>query len=457
MSKDSAIQKLFELEASFPVENIKVNGIHFWPVLRIYLGSNLAYNKDTRVSASSALKLTNFFSVFYGFWNLFRSWNFFGLSSSDQRKNIDGKWLDKIDFVNEYFGKGLIMELPNPRHKSRSQLGNARVMSKILLYAKGVFAERFVSVKIEGQDIIDKIKKELDVSIDERSIARRFLGQRVIARWIIRLKKPKALFLTTPYTNFGYVYEFRESGRKVVEFQHGAINAGHFAYQLKNRFDDKLYPNYLLTTGILEKEALKDSVYVESDKIIPVGSFYIDHVSTREIDASELEKERKKYNKIVCVSAQDRLEEKYIPFLKEIATKEPEIGFWLLPRFRSVSYYDQYNLPQNVFFKTNFNTHEAIILSDFHSTINSTTAIESLALGTRNILMNVDDLSTAFFSEMLKDKELTYFARSAEDFIEFLKSCPPMSRQEVQNRQNGLIKLNFKDNLQEFVKEMGHA
>lgn len=438
-----------ELEIKYSVEDIKVNGIQIWPMLRIYIASQLVFEQDRSIKLNKSVVVSGLKYFFYGFRHLFQKSDYLFLSSSDQRKKVGENYIDRADIVSEKLSKVLIMELPsNGMHIPKRQCPESRIMSKYPLYFVTLLRSKFIfSVKLEGEQILKKLLEETGVSIPYKMRIRKFLAERSVMHLLIRIKNLKALLLITPYTNMGYVYAFKEKGKKVIEFQHGTISPSHYAYNLNKKYDTNLFPDTLLTFGRKEMDVfVQDNFYIEQKDVIPVGSFIIDVIlEARPVDL-KFKEMTQNFKKIVAYTAQDALEKQFIPFLKEAAGLDSSIGYVLIPRFRDEAYYKTFNFPDNVIYMPWLTTYEAMYLSDFHATINSTTAIEAPSLGTMNVLANVENRAVSYFKDFLDDRVCIY-CDDAVSFVNAIKNNTPLSKDIVASFNSEIIVQGFRKNI----------
>jgi len=438
-------------EKALPVEMITCNDIQLWPFLRVYLASQLIYGQDRRVKLSGSIALRFLRSFSYGWQNLYGQYDYLLFSSSDQRKPVNGQFVDRMDFIVRQLGDALLLELPTPLHYPIDKLPITSIASRMPLYARERIYMKWPrqQLRMEGEAIIGQVLQKHPAQLPWRHLVKRFLGQYRVMSGLLQRYRPKAIFLITPYTNMGYVKAAKDRGVLVVELQHGAINRGHYAYNIPKPFDTNLFPDYLLTFGEKESAVFEENnFYIDPGKVIPVGSFYIDHMAEHYSGDERFHKMAQGYERTVAVVAQDALEPQYLSFLQSLARLSPETLFILIPRHRPESYYDQFQLPENVRFAGWLNTYAIIAQADFHSTINSTTALEALSLGTPNVLFDVENRANAYFGQILTDARVTHYAATPRNYVEQLHSVPRLPRPEVRAANRHIIVPGYEENLQ---------
>ena len=153
-----------------------------------------------------------------------------------------------------------------------------------------------------------------------------------------------------------------------------------------------------------------------------------------------------KYKKTVAVSLQDAFENEICMFVIEAALLDASICFVMKPRGRVSSDYDRFGFPPNVIFFDRHNTYESIKECDFHTTMTSTTAIESPSLGTRNVLMNINNLALEYYGKTLF-APTTFFANSPAELISIINESGNLSRDSVLSSNSEIIGEGYSSNL----------
>ena len=159
------------------------------------------------------------------------------------------------------------------------------------------------------------------------------------------------MFIAPAYTATGYVRALKEKGITVVEIQHGVINKEHFGYNVYLPFNRNYFPDYLLSFGEQERRVFHaPNQSVESDKVIPTGSFYIDYIERH----YQPKMSRQTGQMVFSVSLQDcDIGKKVIPFLMTVANANPSCVFLLKPRRTTIEAYNsKYELPENMVIHT---------------------------------------------------------------------------------------------------------
>lgn len=447
------VESFFSFEENAHTEKVKTSKFSLWPFLRIYLASQLTFGYDRRVQANTShfKKLAK--HLFRGFNCWFKRFDIIVLSSSDQRKLINGKFTDRIDLLKYDQNKILFLELPSPDHYTAKNTASKNLISRLNLYAAEIIlAKFFSSQQLQGKEIIANAEK-LGARIDADGLSKRFHAQHRVFSFVLSRWKPQLLIVVNSYTNMPYVKAAKDKSIRVVEMQHGVIGEKHYAYQIRFKPDRSYYPDYLLSFGKAEQKVFEGkNNFIARENVIPVGSFYIDYISKNLKLYPEME-QFGKYRLKVCISGQVAFEDKMLSFLTELAPLCPDVIFAYVPRNINETL-EQFVWPRNSVLIRSMNVYECISMCDIHSTINSTCAIESLSLGTPNILMNIENRAQSYFGESLGNQAYTSFADSPKEFANILRNCAAPIRSEVKAVNENFIVNNFESRLNEAINSI---
>ena len=452
-------RKIKEVDLNYPVENIKVNGKQFWPFFRVFFFDAQFVQGGTQTSFSLIQKIGFLLSSFYGFFKWFGKADYIVFSNSDQRKEIEGTFIDKsADYVNLKLPNTLHIELPVFKHFQHSKLKYKRVVSHLpLRFAEVIYTKLFLkNVNVEGLEIIEKLNQEFTLNISGTDIAKRFLAQYWVMKTVLKFKKPKAVFMAVPYMKMGYVFAAQESGISVIEMQHGSINKSHFGYTNYKNFDKNLFPKYLLAYGEGTKDVFTDgNITYPQENVLPVGHYYLHLIGQSEGKDSSLSKKLAKFELSISVSLQDdSIGSQITSILKEIAIKRPNWSFVFVPRKTLQSEYEKMNLPPNILFAPQLNVYEVMAVCDIHTTVFSTCALEAPTLGKPNVLINIGNKSKEYYASILSDKRVTRFADSAEEFIAEIEKGNFPEKPEIKKSNRLVMVSGFDKNLREALTKM---
>lgn len=443
------IEEFIEDEKRLDVESVSARGQKVWPYLRVYIGSQILFQKDRRIESKSAIRL-QLRSLFYGFRNIFRRYDYVFITSDEQRKEIDGIWYNRGDFIKESGKKTLIIEHAINGHKRKSEIASKYIISKASLFLLEFLLSKilFKSNNIQNKEIVDEFVKKYQLDFNSSSQLARYFSQQKVFSFFLKLWKPKKVFLVNSYINMGYVKAAKEKGLEVIEFQHGVIQFPHYAYFVPKLIDGDCYPDYFLSFGNKEKLVFsKDTQFINVDKVIPVGSFYLDYMRSQSSNDST-------NNKMISVTSQDAYEDQIVPFIKEAAEKMTDYTFLFIPRNKVEGDYIEVGFPKNVVFDNIKNTFQKIVETSIHTTFTSTCALEAPALGVANVLMNFEGRSEAYYGDVLEDREVTQFVSSVDEFEAVIRNYNYKSRKDIAEKNSFLFIPDFENNLNKFVKNL---
>ena len=450
------LNSIKDIEQHFNVEKVRYKNLSIWPILRYYICVKHSSDKSpVKPRLTSSLSLIR--SFFYGFKFYFSKCDYLFISSSDQRKNIEGLMIDKsIDKIAENLKKTWILELPTNGHFPKSKIINKKVSSKLpLLVLTRLYAKLFLKRGIlENKKVIDKIVNNLKIEFDAESLSKRHFAEYHVMKRMAKRKKIKAAFVVCHYTNMGYIKALRDLNIPVIEIQHGIISRSHCAYNLYSDSDTSFYPDYLLTYGEREKNISKDgNRFIQEQNIIPVGHAYLEYLAAEYKGDERLKSIVAEYsNSVAIVSQNHPVEEKLIDFVRKCADENSETLFVFIPRTfdKPESYY---KFPTNIILYPDLNVYETVWHVDIHSTVFSTLALEAPAMGKPNVLINIDNLSKQYLGEFLNENRINSFVDNVKDFSQKMKDMIKLSKGEVIDLYGPIIKPGYDDNMEKFLNE----
>lgn len=449
-------QLIKELDRSNATKAIKVNKVPLWPFLKVFFFDKLYVSGGTRVSLSIVQRLKFVKSIFYGFFNWFGKVDYLVFSNSDQRKKLNGIWVDKsADYLHPHLSNSLHIELPVFNHFPISELPYKRVVSHLPLRILEYLYAKFISKKneFEGLNEVKSLLQKYNVDLDVSNIGARFMAQYYVALVLIKWYKPKKVFMAVPYMKMGYVYAFNSSGVTVVEMQHGTINSSHFGYCNYENLDVNLYPKYLLAYGLGVKDVFSNgnSTY-KVQNVFNVGHYYLELIS-RSVNEIK-EKHAKSFSSEINIGVSlqdDSIGQKIVGFLCEVAKLKSNWNIIFSPRKTPKEKYEKLGLPANISFIPELNVYEIIAASNIHSTVFSTCALEAPSLGTANVLCNIDGTSVKYFSNILGENSVTQYANTPHDFIEMVNRAS-FNSDEIKASNSKVINNNFNEGLETALK-----
>jgi hypothetical protein len=454
---------LREVEEKYDVSSIRVDGEQAWPYLRIAYATSYLFKgrrmRRTPPKTSIGSILGSIGKLFYGFGGWFRQYDYliFSTSRSNVRKRIEGKYFDRFaDPLADELGRNetLIVEDPEPVHRPRDEVYTEHIASTYPVYflskIRGALAS---NPKVDGLGILDEIKREYGLEVDDLRIIKTFRGRYAEYRRLFKRLKPTYVFVVCSYYDMGKVKAAKDLGIRVVEIQHGLIGEGHEAYNIFTKLDRSFYPDYILVFGEKDAETLENSGFVDHGKAYPVGSYYIDYMKTRFVTDEAIKDRLKRFRTVVGVTLQSTVEDDLIGFITECAALDRDVGYLLIPRHPIDRTYN-FVLPENVVLDLGNEFYDLIMYVNIHSTVYSSCAVEAPSFGCPNILVNINNLSRTYFSDILDDERTTRYVTTPQEFLEALESFNDVDRESIARLNEDIIKPGYKDNIKDFVQRV---
>ncbi len=451
------LEKLKEIELEYAVEKLEYKGQKVWPYLRIYLATKLLHSVDPKPVDSKVLK-SFLRSFFYGFFNLFKSYNYLYFTGNYQRKKTGKVYTDKgIDPIATYLKNGLVFEIAEVPHFKKSEIPTENIASKFILYFLFLLHSKVFQkkVEIENKEILEDILKRYGIKLNYKEIVHRNYSQYKVMLLLLKFYKPKAVFMACYYTNMGLIKAFKERAIKVIEVQHGVINKSHEAYNVFKEVDSSFYPDHLLTFGLIEKETFGDGNFCfKPENVHAVGHFYLDYIANSYSPDEKLEKIGNSFKKIVSITSQNHvIEVKLIEFVIKSANLDPSILFIFIPRSPGKKVED-YAFPSNVIIVDWLNCYEIMSQSDFHSTVFSTCAIEAPSIGIQNIMINIDNMSKIIYEDTLTNASVNMFIESPEEYVKAIYEFKKMEKSEIIRTNMHIVLPDYSKNLVKILDQI---
>lgn len=420
--------QILQIENNYPVSQIQYHGIYLWGHIRIYLFDKLlsvnnGFVRRGKVGASS-MKVILKGLFYYNPFRLFKKWDIWLFVAADRRKVVNEIAVHRVSgVIPEICKKTLLIEKPFPQfHFPNNQVIEKNIVSESILFIFTYIYEialKIIKPKIENEEIIACIINDYNIKFEYKNVIYRFLSQYMMMKLLLKIiKKPKVVFIEVPYTSMGYILAFKRSGIKVIEMQHGVLNENHFAYNsiLKN---NQYLPDSILVYGNREYECFDKSIkcYVPKSHVEMVGSYILEKMH-EQLSLGVFDSEHKIFQTIVVITAQELIETKLIAFVNEAAMLDKTVLYAYVPRIEK-DYSDKL-IGDNIKIVTG-NVYNIIKECDIHSTVFSTTCIEAQYLKKINIFIDVDDLGSNYYGDILTAKDGAYYASSPIEFINLLQ------------------------------------
>ena len=457
----SVIKFIKSVELKYDVASIKIGDVQLWPILRIayfyaYINKNIT-NINEPIWSLSSKKIKRIKNIYYGFLNLFRKYSYFILT-------YGARYMGNSGIFSYNFTGGLLELLPlsevllledpgNVKHPKKKFINNSHIISLdiFLLIAKLIPIPK---LKIENEYILTEIEQEYELPINYRRIVKTFFQFIKMTEFMVSKFLPKWIFIDQYYHPFymAMIYSSHKIGCRVVEFQHGTIAPLHPAYNLFTDLDRKFYPDYLFAFGDYVKGMMGgENKFMDKEDVYIIGNGYIDYINDSQITGKiirRFESYRKKYKRIVAVSAQVPIERQLIKFLIDSADLDKDILYLFVPRDKKRDY-RQVNFPSNILVIKDLNVYQVIKESDFHATVSSTCALEALAIGVPNILINILNEARNMYGYLLNGKRFSLFADTPEEFIHAVNEFKFEKRKNIQKVGDLFYRPGYLNNLKE--------
>jgi len=462
----NAFDFIKKIELSHNVSKIKANGIETWPYLRIayYFAYRNKYvfkiERENELKRKKAIRILK--NIFYGISNIFKKNEFLIFTNLAGRRLMNGKCVNRLSFsLESELGTENVLNIENPAqniHININSILSDKVVSSFFFRLLSYLPFFRKKVYIENETILKDINKQYKLNVNYNEIVTNFFQYTLLLKYIFRLYKPKGVFITQYYSllHQAAIYSCNVLGIKTIELQHGVINNQHIAYNVYYKTNKLLFPKYLFVFGKQVKSVFDERNYfIDKHNVMPIGYMYIDYIKNNYLPSMNVTKIfdnlRMKYKYLIAVSSQITIEKELIIFLKRLAALNKDILYIYVPRDIN-SDYSEYNFTKNIMIMKNLNIYQIIIESNFHATVYSTCALEAPALGIPNILININNLATKYYKEILTNPDTTTFVNNEVQFLKTLLSWKLKSKEEIIDGHNDFYEKNHMVSLKKALK-----
>lgn len=453
-------KELLRKVESLPVEEMTVKRfgktflIYPWIKSRIF--HKVMMGKDVLQEKTSGVMLQQLRTLGYGFFNFFRRYEAWAFTSSSERVLLNGKYTDKLfDYIGNETGlKLLVIELQLFKRFKRKDVASKHVVSRAwLVFFEELYARLFLrKIALDGETVLQEIEQVLGTSVDAKSIARKYLAQYRMMRFFLAvLPKPKVVFLTVSYANFGYIQAWKEAGIKVVELQHGLIGDGHYGYTYHTTFTAEQFPDEILVFGETDHQFFEKQTLNPIASVKAVGTYIVD--CFRE----EATENRVPVQKILVSLQDSEWSIALIDFVLKCNDLSGGKLEWIIqPRRTPEAHYRElYQFPENIRFSQS-SVYAAIAEADAHLTIFSTTAVESLSIGKPTLLYNFNNAAHTYLDLFLKDQPNVYFCDNEQELIASLEAMSCVSKAEIAASNNRNNMAGYRENMNRYITTLRH-
>lgn len=418
------VRLIKEVEEKYDVMSVKFKGISVWPMLRTYMFMADTDNQKPFTASRSTILAVLKGVFFYSWAPLFKRHKIWVATSSRDRKIVRGKYINRtLGAICRIDDNALIWEsstpfVPNVPKKSIEEInivsGNISLLIKyVLKYLLFLWKP-----KIECEDVLKQICEDYNYEFDYRSYIRRLYAEKKTTDMLLAvLPKPEKEVLICSYGQFGNVWSLKNHGIKVIELQHGVLNAHHYGYNPKC-FSKELYPDVMCVMGEVEYLYFTEENTNFCKHIEKVGLYMLDYA--KEVFTEDLFAEyRSHYKAIMVVAGQKLIEDKIQHFFEELAQRKPEYLFVYIPREPNT---ENIMKEPNILFCPGVNIYEYLKWCDLHCTVSSTTCLESQFFSKGTLFWDRDNIATEYYGNVLKPENGVAYVKTVEEANDALES-----------------------------------
>ena len=465
--------KIWEIETTYDVNSIYLNQIDIWPWLRelivVHLNTQQFPVHISKTSKLSTLK-NRFCSLFYCFKNWFKKSPIIAFSVSSNLSTVCSMQYDRyLGQVLADYPQTLLVEYSDNLHPEISNRAHQRVASFSLLIAISLVLAVFIRPNLKGESILNDILNDLSINESaKRKIKSKlilFYARYCLSKFLFKLKAIKIMLCTCHYLVLPELRAAKELGIKVIEFQHGLIDQYHISFIKKVKQNELNMPTILVAFGEKLKPLFKgENCFIGEKNVIVLGSFIIDFIQSLNKLPGELTRIRNEYNKVVVIPSVSNFEKETIDFVKETALLNADIAYLYYPRTVTplVQEWIGVNKPPNIFLLEGISFYEALKITDCHATTFSTTAIEALSFGVKNVFISLKSFESDIqakdhFLSIIGEKNCTT-VNSPETFLSEiqLENASFSQIRKIENKPNYELDyyMNYQSKLQPILNEV---
>ncbi|SFR58082.1 Protein of unknown function [Maribacter stanieri] len=416
------MSQLNRIEKEFNIANIKHDGVCIWPIIKSYLITLEPTKSEILKKPKSIIKLLlkNLFLDIFSTHKIFKSkiWVF---TNSERRYAINNSYFDRVTSgLLDYFDNYVLFENPIPKGRSSK---NKLQKGEFLIGMSWIYLIQFLILKFSKTPRIEAfvdLENYLEQDLSKiKDIYHRYHAGYLFYNFLFKFIKPKGVFLVCYYSNFGLVKACKKNRIPVLELQHGIVTKNHRAYNFAKTLNGPFTPDYFLSYGPYFNSIVKNGNLVLKKNTLNYGYSFLYEANKKLRKTDEIEKLLTKFNKVICITGQlENTDRKLLKLVGNVSDEFADICFVYKPRNKNnmVTFKEKSN-----FIKwEDINTYLLMKYCDYHITIYSTCAIESIALGTPNIAINIDNLYSAHLKDIIGDNEYNHVVDSEKELNKLL-------------------------------------
>ena len=412
-----------QIEKDVAVTSIKHRNISIWPILKCYLVSTDKAIDTVKKADAATLKilLKNLLPDLSSLFKIKNS-KYWVFTNSERRYYINESSFDRVTTgLLNYLDDYLLFENPLPKGRTKA---NKLQKGEHYIGMSWMYLLQFVILKLSRKPKIEEIgvlEAYLNKDLGKiKKVYHRICAGEHFYYYLIKVFKPKLIFVVCYYSNFELIKAAKRNEIPVIELQHGLVSKEHRAYNYSLEVDSMLLPDYFLSYGNFSSKIIKEGNVVAEKNILTYGCTFIEAVNEKLSISEELLALKEQFKKVICITGQLPVTDtELLAMLYAICNCMPDICFIFKPRYSepNAEYLEKLN------FKVlgHLNTYELLKYCDAHATVYSTCALESLALGTPNISIDIKGYYTKYLKSMLADNPFNFVANSKEGLISVIE------------------------------------
>lgn len=411
---------IWEIEKKYQLNSQKINGIYFWPIVRMnvyyLLSQKLSLFEEPHPSLNSnSKKINDFLKILFRYLKkriilkTYKQYNFIIFPHSRKVGGIDiysdlfvRTWGEKaliIDKGNEVYPRSISMEL---EHK--------------LLIKKAYRKIKKVKLSQEDTNLLNEIENEVlkyfGITFDLKILVKKnVLKFESLYNFYLKqfeLYNPQAIVLTVAYASPYIIAAAKKLKIKVIEPQHGVITPFHLGYSFPYEVKNPYAPDVLLTFGRFWNNSVSFS---DNLKFEVIGSENIWKINSS-VGSDNKEKR-------ILFTSQGVIGEKLFSFAANVAKELEDYLIYFNPHpseirenyEREIKELDLNNFNLT---PTDINYFEFLSISEFHAGVFSTTLFEGMALGCKTIII---DLPGVEYMDKVIEANDAVFIRNVDEFV----------------------------------------
>lgn len=416
---------LNQIEKEIDIDKIRHNEDCIWPIIKSYLITlEPAKSEILKKPSLSIVKILikNLFLDVFLIFRIFKS-NIWVFTNSERRYAIKSSYFDRVSSgLLNYFDKYVLFENPIPKGRSKNktlQEGEYLIGMSWIFLIEFLFMKITKKPKIKHIEVLEEHLK-LDLSKIEKIYHRYHIGY-IFYNFLFKLRKPKAIFLVCYYSNFGLIKACKKNNIPVFELQHGIVTHTHRAYNYSYVFGDLFLPDYFLGYGSHFNNIVVEGNLVNKENTLNYGYSFLYEANNKLDTNREIEELKEVFSKVICITGQlESTDEKLLRIIGEVADHFKDICFIYKPRNKGNKV--SFSKKKNLLKRENINTYSLLKHCDYHLTIYSTCAIESIGLGTPNIAIDIDGLFSTYLKGIIGKNKHNHTVQNKQSLISLLNS-----------------------------------